>query len=388
MDPGAGPSPRNARTHRATPSAGARCYGVARSPGRCGGARGGREDSAVRGAGAFSGARRAPMRTTIGTTSRRSVVQTDEAAEPGPCLACTGNAQKPSKSTQENDTLQLVSPMLALDVTARPSNLPDFERPPVVEVALSVQFEPLALETKHLALLWDNCRADFPEWHDQPPIAPAFEMFGPGFVNARFRSVHLPRALFRNATATELKQFQADRFVRNWTKADAAPEYPRYERIRGAFADDLHALVSFLGHHSLGTFVPNQCEVTYVNLIPLGDGTARNVGDVISPWSGSYSDSFFQEPEATEVAAHFVITSPQQSEPIGRLHVQGALVAYRDTERKALQLTLTARGQPQGTDVDGVLAFLNLGREYIVKGFASFTMPQMHQSWGRRDGSK
>jgi uncharacterized protein (TIGR04255 family) len=277
--------------------------------------------------------------------------------------------------------------MLPPDVTARPSDLPNFEHPPVVEVALSVQFEPLALETKHLALLWEKCRADFPEWHDQAPIVPSFEMFGPRLVNARFRSVPLPRALFRNAASTELKQYQADRFVRNWTKADAAPEYPRYERIREHFAEDLRNLIAFLGEHSLGAFVPNQCDVTYVNLIPLSDGPARTVSEVLCPWSGSYSDSFLREPEATEVAAHFVMALPQQADPVGRLHVQGAMVAYRDTEQRALQLTLTARGQPLGTDVDGVLAFLNLGREYIVKGFASFTTPQMHKSWGRRDGS-
>jgi hypothetical protein len=45
-------------------------------------------------------------------------------------------------------------------------------------------------------------------------LAPAFEMFGPGFVNARFGSVPVPRAVFRNAAGTELKQYQADRFVR------------------------------------------------------------------------------------------------------------------------------------------------------------------------------
>jgi uncharacterized protein (TIGR04255 family) len=277
--------------------------------------------------------------------------------------------------------------MLAPDVTLRPFDLPDFEHPPVVEVALSVQFEPLALETKHLALLWEACRADFPEWHDQPPIVPSFEVFGSRLVKARFLSVPLTRALFRNAAGTELKQYQADRFVRNWTKADAAPEYPRYERIREAFAEDLLKLIAFLGEHSLGTFVPNQCEVTYVNLVPLTDHTARTVSEVICPWSGSYSDSFLGEPEATEVAAHFVMTRPQQFDPIGRLHVQSAMVAYRDTEQKALQLTLTARGQPLGTDVDGVLAFLDLGRENIVKGFASFTTPEMHRSWGRRNGS-
>jgi len=277
--------------------------------------------------------------------------------------------------------------MLAPDVTARPSDLPDFEHPPVVEVALSVQFEPLLLQTKHLALLWEKCRAEFPEWLDQPPIAPAFEIFGAGILNARFSSVPLPRALFRNAAGTELKQYQADRFVRNWTKAETDPQYPRYEKIREPFAADLRTLIEFLEEHSLGNFVPNQCEVTYVNLIPLADGAARLIGEVVHPWSGTYSDSFLHESEATEVAAHFLMMQQQRAEPVGRLHVQGVVVAYRGTERRAVQLTLTARGQPLGAGVDGVLAFLNLGREYIVRGFTSFTTPEMHKSWGRRDGS-
>jgi uncharacterized protein (TIGR04255 family) len=257
----------------------------------------------------------------------------------------------------------------------------------VVEVALSVQFEPLPLQTKHLALLWQDCRDEFPDWQDQSPIAPVFELFGRGFLSTRLTSVQLPRAIFRNRPGTELKQYQADRLVRNWTKAQAAPDYPRYERIREPFIQDLRALATFLQEQSLGNLIPNQCEVTYVNLIPLTNSAALTLGEVISPWSGVYSDPFLQGPEATEVATHFVIMSPGHTEPVGRLHVQALVVAYRDTKQQAVQLTLTARGQPLGVGVDGVTAFLNLGREHIVKGFASFTTPKMHESWGRSDGS-
>lgn len=272
------------------------------------------------------------------------------------------------------------------DVTARPSDLPDFEHPPLVEVALSVQFEPLPLQIRHLAMLWDMCRSEFPEWHDEVPIAPAFELFGDGSWDARFRSAQLPRALFRNPGGTELKQYQADRFVRNWTKAASAPDYPRYESIREPFAADLRALVELLSAQSLGKLVPNQCEVTYVNLIPLA-GPASTIGDVIRPWTGAFSDAFLAEPEAAELTAHFTMTGADQVHPIGRLHIRGVVVAERRTGQKAVQLTLTARGQPQDKTIDGILAFLNRGREYIVKGFASFTTPKMHTEWGRRDGS-
>jgi uncharacterized protein (TIGR04255 family) len=283
--------------------------------------------------------------------------------------------------------LPLPFQMQPSNVIARPPDLPDFEHPPVVEVALSAQFEPLVLETKHIAILWEQCRKEFPDWQDQAPIAPAFELFGDGSLSAHafLRNVPLRRAMFRNALGTQLKQYQADRFVRNWTKASAAPDYPRYESVREAFAEDLRGLTEFVENHSLGNFAPNQCEVTYVNLIPLAD-SAGDLAAIVSPWSGKYSDSFLLDPESSEISAHFVMRLPNEPQPLGRLHIAGAVVTILQSGKQAIQLTLTARGQPIGAGVDGVITFLNLGRQYIVKGFASFTTPEMHETWGRRDG--
>jgi uncharacterized protein (TIGR04255 family) len=288
--------------------------------------------------------------------------------------------------------LPLPSQMQSPSVIARPSGLPDFEHPPVVEVALSVQFEPLLLETRHVAGLWEKCRSEFPEWQDQAPIAPAFELFGQGAINMRAMRIDLAnmplrRAIFRNAAGTELKQYQADRFVRNWTKAPSAPSYPRYESVRESFADDLRLLMTFVAEQSVGSFVANQCEVTYVNLISLTGASPRTIADVVSPWTGAYSDGFLQDGDSAEMAAHFVVTDPSSADPVGRLHIAGVPVTEHESGGKALQLTLTARGQPLGSGVDGVLAFLDLGRKYIVKGFTSFTTPTMHKTWGRRDGS-
>lgn len=265
------------------------------------------------------------------------------------------------------------------------SGLPDFERPPLVEVALSVQFEPLSLQTKHLALLWEMCREYFPEWQDQPPIAPSFESLEPGPFG--FAAVSPVRAVFRNASATELKQYQGDRFVRNWTKSESAPDYPRYHSIRAPFAGDFEELMSFARENDLGRVIPNQCELTYVNLIPLALGRNEALSQILHPWAGTYSDAFLRAPEAMDLALHFPVTK-RGDEPVGRLHVHASVVTHRGTQEKSVQLTLTTRGQPFSADVNGVLEFLDLGREHIVKGFASITTPQMHQFWGRRDGNR
>jgi hypothetical protein len=50
------------------------------------------------------------------------------------------------------------------------------------------------------------------------------------------------------------------------------------------------------------------------------------------------------------------------------------------------RFTLTARGQPLGTGLAGVLEFLDLGREWIVTGFDELTTPEMHRLWGRHNG--
>jgi hypothetical protein len=49
-----------------------------------------------------------------------------------------------------------------------------------------------------------------------------------------------------------------------------------------------------------------------------------------------------------------------------------------------VQLRLTARGLPDGQDLDGVLAWMDLGREWIVRGFADITSPSAHALWERK----
>ena len=51
--------------------------------------------------------------------------------------------------------------------------LPDFENPPLVEVALSVQFEPIEqMRTPQIGLLWTEFRHRFPVTQEHPPVDP------------------------------------------------------------------------------------------------------------------------------------------------------------------------------------------------------------------------
>ena len=160
----------------------------------------------------------------------------------------------------------------------RAKDLPNFEGPPVVEVALGVQFEPLAkLDGPWIARFWlEHVRDRFPEWIEAPALPPVIEWFGipgqPRGVMFRLgQGAVANRAVFHDASQTGLLQLQQDRFVRNWRKVGDGHAYPRYESIRDSFALEVSQLRRFLTENQIGELVPNQCEVTYVNHIPVED---------------------------------------------------------------------------------------------------------------------
>src|SRR5688500_8008989 len=120
--------------------------------------------------------------------------------------------------------------------------LPEFDNPPVVEVALSVQFEKLeGLRVPQLGRIWHAFRNRFPRTEEQMPLEPAFEQFGVPTTGKPEVRVELssvpttPRVWFLNEQGTELVQIQQDRFVRNWRKQTDDEAYPRYEYLRRSF---------------------------------------------------------------------------------------------------------------------------------------------------------
>jgi uncharacterized protein (TIGR04255 family) len=269
--------------------------------------------------------------------------------------------------------------------------LPDFEHPPVVEVALSVQLEPLAkLSTQDLAVFWDEVLHREYTWKEAPPIPPALEWFGipqaQASVEFSFQQLEAPppyRALFVSPDQTALVQLQRDRLIQNWRKANNEP-YPRYEHVRTSFRAQFEAFYRFVADRKLGACVANQCEVTYVNHVPWGrEGQPpEDLSEVLTPWTAKNTDPFLGTPEQVDLVARYVIETKEG--PVGRLHV-AANPRYRgDDLQPLLALTLTARGRPASERIDDVMTFLDLGREHVVRGFASITTPAMHKRWGRR----
>lgn len=265
-------------------------------------------------------------------------------------------------------------------MTGDTQTLPDFGDPPVVEVALAVQFRTLHRLRAPVLAKWESMRRVLPIWEEKPPLPVQQEVFGiPQLptITLRLPDDAAPvRAWFLNDDRSDILQVQPDAIVRNWVKTGNEP-YPRYPTLRAEFERLFVDFCSFLSREQVGDLHATQCEVTYVNLVDLGE---RNLADVVHGWTGETSDGFLGPPERAEIFTHYRIEA--DGKPVGRLHVEARTVDLRGAPK--LRLSLSARGAPRSSDLAGVLSWFDLGREWIVRGFTSYTSPKMHSEWKRR----
>jgi len=271
----------------------------------------------------------------------------------------------------------------------RSVTLPEFENPPVIEVALSVQFGDIPkLKSMQIGLLWQSgFHKNFPVSEEHPALENIQETFGlnpPHGGNFRFHLGPPPqRFLFLNKEGTELLQVQNNRFVHNWRKQGQDIDYPRYQSVKETFLDNLRHLDNFINEMEIGSFLPTQCEVTYVNEITAGEGWENHSElDKILTLCGSTRGEFLPQPENIEPVFHYIMIGPSGG-PVGRLHLSIS-PRYRAADQSPVYVyQLVARGAPLGEGIDGVSNFLDLGHEWIVRGFADTTTDEMYRVWRR-----
>jgi len=229
-----------------------------------------------------------------------------------------------------------------------------------------------------------------PSIEEHPPLSAVLENFDPPSPAQVEVTIEerppIPRVWILNDAKTELIQMQSDRFIHNWRRMGGMEPYPHFEPIRAKFRSEAAVLEQFLSDEKLGPLVINQCEVTYVNHIePTGVWSVHGqLEKVFSMWSRLARDSFLPDLEDAGFHLRFVIPDGT-GKPIGRLHVI-AQPAWKKTDGSGiLALNLTARGVPLGEGIEGAFEFFDLGRKWIVKGFADLTTPDMHRAWERID---
>jgi uncharacterized protein (TIGR04255 family) len=266
---------------------------------------------------------------------------------------------------------------------SRPTDLPDFENPPLSEVAISLQFAQLStFSVVHAGLLWDKFKGRFPRVEYKGRLQPAFETFGlmkPSTPKLQLQLAEvpdLPRLWFVDSASSELVQFQPDRFIHNWRKVGEGSAYPRYEAIRASFLDELQTLQSFVSQHELGEITPNQCEVTYVNTlrVPQQERPFKFFQPIDVPQVGEFEDA--------GVTLRYRLND-SDGKPIGRITVQ-AVPGIDPNGENVTQLSITGRGPPSKPSIAAAMEFFDQARLAIVHTFAALTTTEMHNRWDRK----
>jgi uncharacterized protein (TIGR04255 family) len=265
------------------------------------------------------------------------------------------------------------------------TDLPEYDRPPVVEMAIGVQFRPLdMLRGLSLGPLRELWRADYPRIEEQPALVPALEG-SPQLAQQRLQLDFVPRPpvrqWFLNASGAELVQVQPDRLLVNWRADDEiTTKYPRYPYMRSVFQRRFTEVAQFTINEGLGELEVNQAELTYVNVIETTIDDLGRVDQFLKGWSGTPTHHL-GEPEQSRLTLTFLV--PGIGQPPVRLHVE-VNPARKLNGKPVLFLTLTVRGDAGGPSLSETLKFLDAAHDHLVKSFDELTEDSMHETWGRR----
>jgi uncharacterized protein (TIGR04255 family) len=262
------------------------------------------------------------------------------------------------------------------------AKLPEFDAPPVIEVALDVQFQAIPeLHGLRLAPLWDVWRADLPELQEQPPLAPLIE----GGSGENVRQVEFitvlpqPRYWFLSADSTELVQLQQDRLAVNW-RAVGDAQYPRYPAVRAKMEQRASEFENYLRQEGLTALQIIQAEISYVNAIRVDPDKPGDLTQLLRAWSGLPAHHLG---EPGEVRLNLMFDVPELGKSPVRLHV-AVSPGKTPNGSSCLFMNLTVRGNPGGSSVDDALSFIDGGHEHIVRSFEELTTEALHKLWRKR----
>jgi uncharacterized protein (TIGR04255 family) len=264
------------------------------------------------------------------------------------------------------------------------TNLPDYEKPPVIEVVCGIQFKALeGFRIPHFGLFWELFKAEFPTCQEVAPLIPTFEHFGAEEVEPQVpMELPLPRVWFLNSDETGIVQLQRDRFLRNWKKGKPTDEYPRYSVVIELFRRHLQSFQDFVAQQKLGRIEPTQYEMSYVNHIAEGEGwsTLADLSKVFRDFSWNTDPRFLPSIEHLNLRKTFALPDHK-----GRMHVSIRDGNRREDKKPVILFEFTVRGFPGIATYDAMCMWFDLAHEWIVRGFADLATEAIQKNvWLRK----
>jgi uncharacterized protein (TIGR04255 family) len=269
--------------------------------------------------------------------------------------------------------------------------LPGYAHPPVVEVALAIEFEqPVGLRSLHLGRLADAWGdAWIPEERSllSPMDALTDDEERNSFLSALLGTADPPPRLWlQNDAGDRVVQIQHDRLVVNWRKSDTNGDYPRYDTVREQLEDAWRQLVTICTTHlELDEPAPSLCEIQYVNHMTSDYGWAspNDTARLMVPWRGLETTDFFDANHLSQFSVHCHF--PQDREGWLTIDCWTSHSSLNDPDDNSplMSLKLTARGEAESTDLSSALEFFDVAHRWIVQGFTRITTPEAHKIWKR-----
>lgn len=274
--------------------------------------------------------------------------------------------------------------------------LPKFRRPPVTEVAVGVQFAAPGFLPTHYGALHERLKHDFPNVEVLPPIPPVFEVL-PASPPQNHPGAHppiamgvpgmsigppWPRVLLISADDCSLIQVQSDRLYFNWRQRPQQ-EYLHYRHVRDGFSRAYSTFEALAADQGFSPIVPTQCEVLYVNPLPVSVTGAdpSSPEKVFRVWNPGMGKEWGEPLDDLSFNARYPLRDAA-GERFGRLTASMSTLPGAENA-PLMRLELVARGLPRGPGRDGILAFHDSGHEAIIRCFAAITTQDMHNRWGR-----
>ncbi len=258
--------------------------------------------------------------------------------------------------------------------------IPEFSAPPVVEVAIGIEFVPiLGLDVIRLTDIVRDWSPDYPDSQQAPALVPAIPP-GTAFLPLQISASNL-RLWAIQSDQRRLIQVQHDRLILNWRRLnDPAGTYPSYKILIGEFSKRWSEFVVKLKGMGFERPRPLVGEVTYVNVISLADFD-NDPGNVISLFA---QPNPLGDPAFSTVSEGFDVTIGE--EVCGQMTVQyvhGVDPIAGRVDALTVSSRVTFPSSPAADE--GVPVVPELDRAHVVSvgGFARVTTHRAHEMWGR-----
>ncbi len=258
--------------------------------------------------------------------------------------------------------------------------LPDFERPPVVEIIAAVQFAPLPVfEIAQVIAIG----REFEDWEvvDTPQAIPPMTEAATPHAVAQQAIIGFGAPPVRVILSTPdghwVAQVQQDRIAVHERKVPARPSFKNVEAMLTEFSARVGSAVGT--RLACAAHPADLVEVIYENQITTAEGRWASLGElhqVLRVFSAQAGEPPYDHLEQATVAFSYSLT--EGDEFCGRLRVIAE--PRLDATGPALGLRLTSRRFVRDADVTMILRLCHAD---IVRGFAAITTETMHEHWGR-----